>query len=163
MYNDDIANANTAGNRLKRVILSKVKNSNIDTLLADEILKLSKSINDKDYNLFMQTVTPIYIKYKVNMPNVLYKILRDDEAFTKIGWSFILGLKGANKPQKQNTIEIDGEICYDIKTIMEKLGVAKITVQRWLAEGKLHKANSKQMKKTYIKKSEIDNFVKGSD
>lgn len=157
--NKDIENANIAGNRLRRYVLAKNKNSNIDNILSDEINSLLKAVNKHDYNLLIQTLTPIYIKYQMNMPNVFYKVLEDDEHFEKIITAFILGLKGSNKPASKNSIIIDNEECYDINTVAEMLGVVKLTVQKWIKSGKLKKANSPQFKKTYIKKSDVENFI----
>ena len=71
--NKNIESANTVGNRLRRYVLAKNKNSNIDNVLSDEINKLLKATNNHDYNLLIQTLTPVYVKYQMNMPNVLYK------------------------------------------------------------------------------------------
>lgn len=157
--NKDIESANTAGNRLRRYVLAKNKNSNIDNVLSDEINKLLKATNNHDYNLLIQTLTPVYVKYQMNMPNVLYKVLEDDEHFEKIMMAFILGLKGSNKPTSKDTIIIDNEECYDINTVSEMLGVTIGTIKRWIKENKLKKANSSNFKKTYIKKSDIENFI----
>lgn len=157
--NKDIESANIAGARLKRYVLAKNKKSNIDNVLSNEINSLLKAVNKHDYNLLIQTLTPIYIKYQMNMPNVFYKVLEDDEHFEKIITSFILGLKGSNKPASKNSIIIDNEECYDINTVAEMLGVVKLTVQKWIKSSKLKKANSPQFKKTYIKKSDVENFI----
>jgi len=163
MYKKDIDAANVAGNRLRRTIKEKIKSVIIDDFLREELDNLQKSIDRIDYNLFLKTITPIYIKLKINMPNVLYKILDDDETFKKIGWSFILGLKGVNKPQAKNSIIIDGEECLDIVSASEMLNVHKSTIVRWLETGKLKKANSDNMKKVYIKKSDINEFLKSKN
>lgn len=161
--NKDIKSANIAGNRLRRYILAKNKNSNIDNVLSNEINKLLKAICDHDYNLLIQTLIPVYVKYQMNIPNVLYKVLEDDEHFEKIIAAFIFGLKGSNKPKSKDTIIIDNEECYDITTVSDMLGVTNLTVHNWIKAGKIKKANSKQFKKTYIKKSDIENFIKNKD
>lgn len=159
MNSELIEKSNNAGYRLRRYLLSKYKNIKIETVLQKEIQTLLKAVNDNNFNLFLETITPIYLKYELNMPNVFYEMLNDEEHFVKILSAFIFGLKGAYKSQKGQTIVINGELCYDIKTICDMLGVKKLTIYEWLKKGKLTKANTDGMKKIYIKKSEVDNFL----
>lgn len=87
-------------------------------------------------------------------------MLKDDEHFTKILSSFIFGLKGAYRKQKGHTLEIGGALCYDINMICEIYGTRPNTVYSWIKQKKLKKANSKNLKKVYIKKDDLDNFFK---
>lgn len=160
MNNELIEKSNNAGYRLRRYILSKYKNIKIETVLQKEIQTLLKAVNDNDYKLFLETITPIYLKYELNMPNVFFEMLNDEEHFIKILSAFIFGLKGAYKETKAHPIVINNELCYDIKTICDLLGVKKLAIYRWLKKGKLTKANTDGMKKIYIKKSDVDNFLK---
>lgn len=162
--NELIEKSNYAGYRLRKIIFNQFKNNSeekhIENLLNRELQTLIKALNDNDYNLFLNTIIPLYTKYKINMPNVFYEMLKDDEHFTKILAAFIFGLKGAYREKKGHTLEIGGELCYDIKTICEIYGTTSGTIYGWLYNGKLKKANSKNLKKVYIKKADLDNFFK---
>lgn len=159
MKSNLIEKSNQAGYRLRKYLLSKYANITIETVLQKEISTLLKALNDNDYNLFMQTIIPIYSKYELNTPSVFYEMLTDDEHFIKILSAFIFGLKGAYREKKGHELEIDGEHCYDIKTICQILNVSEITVYRWLKAGKIKRANSPATQHIYIKKSDIDNLM----
>lgn len=159
MNRELIKQANNAGYNLRKLLLKKYANIKIETVLQKEIQTLLKAVNDNNYNLFLHTITPIYTKYKIDMPSVFFEMLNDDEHFIKILSAFIFGLKGAYKQPKGHTIEIDGELCSDIKTICDKLEIHKNTVYRWLKEGKIKRANSNKTGHIYIRNSDIYNLL----
>lgn len=163
MNSDLIKQANNAGYNLRKRLLKKYANIKIETVLQKEIQTLLKAVNDNNYNLFLETITPIYIKYEIDMPSVFFEMLNDDEHFIKILSAFIFGLKGAYKQPKGHEIEIDGELCYDIKNICYKLDIHKNTIYRWLKEGKIKRANSNKTGHIYIRKSDIDNLLTKED
>lgn len=162
--NELIEKSNAAGYKLRKIIFNQFKNNSeekhIENLLNRELQTLIKALNDNNYNLFLNTIIPLYTRYKINMPNVFFEMLKDDEHFEKILAAFIFGLKGAYREKKGHTLEIDGALCYDIKTICEVYGTRANTVYSWLKNKKLKKANSKNLKKVYIKKDDLDNFFK---
>lgn len=160
MNSELLEKSNNAGYNLRRRLLKKYANIKIETVLQKEIQSLLKAVNDNNYNLFLETITPIYTKYEIDMPSVFFEMLNDDEHFIKILSAFIFGLKGAYKQPKGRQIVIDGELCYDIKTVCDLLQVHKNTVFRWMREGKLQKANSDKTGRIYIKKSDVDNLLK---
>ncbi|TXJ31174.1 helix-turn-helix domain-containing protein [Brachyspira aalborgi] len=163
MNSDLIKQANNAGYNLRKRLLKKYANIKIETVLQKEIQTLLKAVNDNNYNLFLETITPIYTKYEIDMPSVFFEMLNDDEHFIKILSAYIFGLKGAYKQPKGHEIEIDGELCYDIKNICDKLDIHKNTIYRWLKEGKIKRANSNKTGHIYIRKSDIDNLLTKED
>ena len=159
MNSNLIEKSNRAGFRLRKYLLNKYANIKIETVLQKEISTLLKALNDNDYNLFMQTIIPIYSKYELDIPSVFYEMLKDDEHFIKILSAFIFGLKGAYREKKGHELEIDGEHCYDIKTVCQLLNVSDMTVYRWLKQGKIKRANSTETKHIYITKDDIDKLM----
>lgn len=162
MTNELIAKANACGYKLRRTLFNQFKNSevkNIENIIAKELQQLIKALNDNNYNLFLKTIIPLYTNNKLNMPSVFYEMLKDDEHFTKILAAFIFGLKGSYREPKGHTIEIDGHTCYDVKTITDIYGVNARTIYNWIRNKKLKRASSKNIKKLYIKKDDIDEFI----
>lgn len=159
MNSNLIEKSNRAGFRLRKHILNEHANIKIETVLQKEILQLLKASNDNNFNLFLQTIIPIYTKYELDIPSVFYEMLKDDEHFIKILSAFLFGLKGAYREKRGHELEIDGEHCYDIKTICQLLNVSDMTVYRWLKEGKIKRANSSEIKHIYIKKDDIDKLM----
>lgn len=160
MNSELLKQANNAGYNLRRVLFKKYANIKIEDVLKKEIQTLLRALNDNNRKLFLETIIAIYTDYKIKMPNVFYEIFEDDEHFEKILGQFIFGLKGAYKQPKGRQIVIDGELCYDIKTVCDLLQIHKNSVYRWMREGKLQKANSDNTGRIYIKKSDVDNLLK---